>query len=124
LEKTVCLTRVSGGGSRLPSFHRLTAFAKLLLAKSHIRLVLSLSIVMSTDFVVVQKNWDSVTYCSDSCRKHKIKPNSLDMAFQSKILELLSQRRVAQGAEAVMTCEEAEEETSKKHDPLDVTPYR
>jgi len=58
---------------------------------------------MSTDFVVIQKNWDSITYCSDSCRKHKIKPDSLDIAFESKILELLSQRRVAQGADAVVS---------------------
>jgi hypothetical protein len=79
---------------------------------------------MSTDFVVVQKNWDSITYCSDSCRKHKIKLNSLDMAFESKILEPLSQRGVAQGAEAVVTCEEAEEETLKKYDPLNVTDRR
>jgi hypothetical protein len=76
---------------------------------------------MSTDFIVVQKNWDSITYCSDSCRKHKIKPNSLDMAFESKILELLSQRRVARGADAFVTCEEAEEETLKKYDRLNVT---
>jgi hypothetical protein len=76
---------------------------------------------MSTDFVVVQKNWDSITYCSDSCRKHKIKPNSLDTAFESKILELLSHRRVAQGADAVVICEEAEEKTFKKYDPLNVT---
>jgi hypothetical protein len=76
---------------------------------------------MSTDFVVVQKNWDSITYCSDPCRKHKIKPDSLDIAFESKILELLSQRRVAQGADAVVACEEAEEETLKKYDPLNVT---
>ena len=35
------------------------------------------------------------------------------MAFESKILEVLSRRRVAQGADAVVTCEEAEAETLK-----------
>ncbi|EKD13788.1 uncharacterized protein L3040_005595 [Drepanopeziza brunnea f. sp. 'multigermtubi'] len=60
-----------------------------------------------------EKNWASVTYCSDSCRKHKVrpKPHSLDLSFESKILSLLSERRAVQGPAAVVTCEEAEEET-------------
>ncbi|CZT02765.1 uncharacterized protein RAG0_09784 [Rhynchosporium agropyri] len=57
-----------------------------------------------------EKNWDSITYCSDSCRRHKIKPGSVDVAFESKILSLLGQRRLVQGPAALVTCEEAEEE--------------
>jgi hypothetical protein len=68
---------------------------------------------MSTDFVVVQKNWDLITYCSVSCRKAQDQAEFSRYCF-SVILELLSQRMVAQGAEAVVTCEEAEEETLKK----------
>ncbi|KAH7350899.1 hypothetical protein BKA65DRAFT_499254 [Rhexocercosporidium sp. MPI-PUGE-AT-0058] len=55
-----------------------------------------------------------ITYCSDSCRKHKIKPNSIDVAFESKILSLLQDRRAIQGSAAVVRCEEVEEEVLKE----------
>ncbi|KAH8793625.1 hypothetical protein F5882DRAFT_437348, partial [Hyaloscypha sp. PMI_1271] len=57
-----------------------------------------------------EKNWHAITYCSDSCRKNKIRPNSLDTMFESKILSLLSRRRIIQGLTATVTCEEAERE--------------
>ena len=61
-----------------------------------------------------QKNWDTIKYCSDSCRKHKIMPNSLDTVFESKILSLLTTRRATLGAAALVTCEEAEDEALKE----------
>ncbi|PVH80718.1 hypothetical protein DL98DRAFT_183079 [Cadophora sp. DSE1049] len=64
-----------------------------------------------------EKNWDAITYCSDSCRKHKIKSNSMDVSFESKILSLLEERRFTQGSAAVVTCEEAEEEVMKDRKP-------
>jgi hypothetical protein len=57
-----------------------------------------------------QKNWDAITYCSDSCRKNKIRPNSLDTTFESKILALLAHRRTIHGLAASITCEKAEQE--------------
>jgi len=63
--------------------------------------------------LLFNKDWDANTYCSDSCRKPKIKPNSLGLSFESRILALLSQREAAQGAAAIVTCDEAEEETLK-----------
>lgn len=62
----------------------------------------------------IQKDWESISYCSDSCRKHKIKPHSLDTAFESKIMTLLRQRRLTQGVGAIVTCEEAESEVLKE----------
>ncbi len=38
------------------------------------------------------KNWDEVKYCSDGCRKRKIRP--VDTDLDSAILELLDQRAV------------------------------
>ncbi|KAL2071352.1 hypothetical protein VTL71DRAFT_12587 [Oculimacula yallundae] len=67
-----------------------------------------------------EKNWDSITYCSDSCRKHKIKPGSVDIAFESKILALLKARRAVQGTVAMVTCEEAEEEISKERASISI----
>jgi hypothetical protein len=66
---------------------------------------------------LLQKNWDAVTYCSDSCRKNKIRPNSLDTTFESKILALLAHRGTIHGLAASVTCEEAEQEVleNKKH---------
>ncbi|KAH7419888.1 hypothetical protein BKA64DRAFT_651929 [Cadophora sp. MPI-SDFR-AT-0126] len=64
-----------------------------------------------------EKNWDAITYCSNSCRKHKIKPNSIDVSFESKIISLLEERRCTQGQGAAVTCEEAEEEVMKDWKP-------
>lgn len=58
----------------------------------------------------MQKNWEAITFGSDSCRKNKIRPHSLDTAFESKILALLAQRRAIHGLAAKVTCEEVEQE--------------
>ncbi|KAK6579619.1 hypothetical protein PZA11_007855 [Diplocarpon coronariae] len=63
------------------------------------------------------KNWETITYCSDSCRRHRIKPKSLDLAFESTILSLLSERRATHGPAAVVTCEEAEEQVLRGRRP-------
>jgi hypothetical protein len=62
-----------------------------------------------------QKNWEAITYCSGSCRKNKVKPNSLDTTFESKILSLLTQRRVIRGPAATETREKAEAEALKEN---------
>jgi len=36
------------------------------------------------------KNWDDVRYCSDACRKRKVRP--VDTALEAAILDLLSRR--------------------------------
>lgn len=36
------------------------------------------------------KNWDSIKYCSDACRKQRLKP--ADTALETAILELLAAR--------------------------------
>ncbi|CAL3971343.1 unnamed protein product [Diplocarpon coronariae] len=64
-----------------------------------------------------EKNWETITYCSDSCRRHRIKPKSLDLAFESTILSLLSERRATHGPAAVVTCEEAEEQVLRGRRP-------
>ncbi|PBP16563.1 hypothetical protein BUE80_DR012689 [Diplocarpon rosae] len=64
-----------------------------------------------------EKNWDTIAYCSDSCRKHKVKPRSLDLSFESTILSLLSERRAIHGPAAVVTCEEAEEQVLRERRP-------
>ncbi|KAG0651832.1 hypothetical protein D0Z07_1083 [Hyphodiscus hymeniophilus] len=56
---------------------------------------------------------NSATHALFYLLKHKIRPNSLDTAFESKILSLLTQRRSTLGTKAVVTCGEAEEETLK-----------
>ncbi|KAH6713056.1 hypothetical protein BKA61DRAFT_608419 [Leptodontidium sp. MPI-SDFR-AT-0119] len=72
-----------------------------------------------------KKNWDAITYCSDSCRKHKVKHNSIYVAFETKIISLLQDRRAIRGLAAVVTCEEAEKEVLKerKSDTADDTEH-
>jgi hypothetical protein len=45
---------------------------------------------------------------------HKIRPNSLDIAFENAILSLLAQRKLICGQAAVVTCEDAEAELRKE----------
>ena len=56
-----------------------------------------------------QKNWDSIVYCSDSCRSNKVRLGSLDESFESAIMRLLTEKdesgRLKRG---VVTCEEVE----------------
>jgi hypothetical protein len=53
-----------------------------------------------------------------------VRPGSLDIAFESKILALLKERKTVFGSKALVTCEEAEEQTlreeSEKREELDV----
>ena len=37
------------------------------------------------------RNWDDVRYCSDACRRRKVRP--VDRALESAILELLDRRK-------------------------------
>jgi len=57
---------------------------------------------------------DVITLCSDSCRKRKVKPESVEMAFEGKILTMLRERRIVRSVEAVVTGEEAEGEVLRK----------
>jgi hypothetical protein len=59
-----------------------------------------------------EKNWDAITYCSDSCRKNKVRPGGLDERFEVGILGMLRRRREESrsggGERGVLTCEEVE----------------
>lgn len=79
----------------------------LRLVTLHLTVSLHLTTIKLT--IHLKKNWDAITYGSDTCKKHRIKPNSPDTSFESKVLSLLRQRQQVQGSvAAVVTCEETE----------------